>query len=426
MHDPTSSAYKKARRQYLKATKSRNKDVEQDWTPFRAAEKRFKARFPPPDLSDVLDLSLLDGKCPHGVWSGSLDESKFRELLMPPGSLHRAFTLRGIPGFVVFPSFLSVEEQKVLVRWSLAEQARPPNITNLDVHYRLPENGIWNAMLQSRQDPSRIDVVLPKAATQKPEASRFPEDTGSRQLINNPAASKHNLDAIMATPKPDASPSSTVPSMSPSALVKKLRWANLGWYYHWSTKQYDFTRGKQPVDRRVRDICQKAVQSVDWSSVFDGREGDWGDESLQWQNWGEKYEPDAGIVNFYQVKDTLMGHVDHSEVCATAPLVSISLGNSAIFLIGGTTRETPPTPILLRSGDIVVMAGPACRRAYHGVPRILDDSLPPSLAPCEDSDPDWTPYGEYMSAARININVRQVFPVGFNPPKEIQKRDSSS
>lgn len=34
--------------------------------------------------------------------------------------------------------------------------------------------------------------------------------------------------------------------------------------------------------------------------------------------------PDAGIVNFYQTKDTLMAHVDRSEVCATSPLVSIS------------------------------------------------------------------------------------------------------
>lgn len=28
---------------------------------------------------------------------------------------------------------------------------------------------------------------------------------------------------------------------------------------------------------------------------------------------GEKLGPDAGIVNFYQLKDTLMGHVDRSE-----------------------------------------------------------------------------------------------------------------
>ena len=81
-----------------------------------------------------------------------------------------------------------------------------------------------------------------------------------------------------------------------------------------------------------------------------------------------------------------MAHVDRSEICATSPLVSISyashdfgfhschadrcvvlrLGCAAIFLIGGTTRETDPVPILLRSGDVVIMSGPGCRRAYHG------------------------------------------------------------
>lgn len=79
-----------------------------------------------------------------------------------------------------------------------------------------------------------------------------------------------------------------------------------------------------------------------------------------------------------------MGHVDRSEVSSTTPLVSISsvhslfpdkkliivstfrLGNAAIFLIGGTTRDIEPLPIVLRSGDVVIMSGPRCRRAYHG------------------------------------------------------------
>ncbi len=46
-------------------------------------------------------------------------------------------------------------------------------------------------------------------------------------------------------------------------------------------------------------------------------------------------------------------------------------GQSAIFLIGGESR---PTPILLRSGDVVIMSSEA-RLAYHGVPRILGPSL---------------------------------------------------
>jgi len=74
--DPESSAYKKAKRQYIKATKNR-KDTETDWTPFRAAEKKYKARFPPPDLSNVLDLALLDpnrvDEISRGVWAGRAD-----------------------------------------------------------------------------------------------------------------------------------------------------------------------------------------------------------------------------------------------------------------------------------------------------------------------------------------------------------------
>ena len=93
-----------------------------------------------------------------------------------------------------------------------------------------------------------------------------------------------------------------------------------------------------------------------------------------------------------------------------------SLGNAAVFLVGGLTRDVAPIPILLRSGDIIVMSGPVCRRAYHGVPRILEGTLPVYLGEGTNIDDElWTPYARYMDTTRININVRQVFPKGFNP-----------
>jgi len=55
--------------------------------------------------------------------------------------------------------------------------------------------------------------------------------------------------------------------------------------------------------------------------------------------------------------------VVHDTRCAC------SLGNAAVFLIGGNSRDVDPVPILLRSGDVVIMSGPACRRAYHGIPQ---------------------------------------------------------
>lgn len=55
-----------------------------------------------------------------------------------------------------------------------------------------------------------------------------------------------------------------------------------------------------------------------------------------------------------------------------------SFGQSAIFLIGGPTKSHAPVPLLIRSGDIVIMSGES-RLAYHGIPKILrptDDSSP--------------------------------------------------
>ena len=76
----------------------------------------------------------------------------------------------------------------------------------------------------------------------------------------------------------------------------------------------------------------------------------------------------TSIVNVQYV--SAGGHTDHSERNLEAPLVSVSLGQSCVFLLGGRTRETEPTAILLRSGDVVIMSGEA-RRCYHGVPRIV-------------------------------------------------------
>jgi len=330
--------------------------------------------------------------------------------------------LQNIPGLVLLPSYLSHRDQRKLVRWALDDHARSPNETNLDTHYIIPEDGIWKKHLRSQKHSEnrnadiqpRISTVLPNATSHSSQS-----DFGPRQLISNEAASPNNYVQLVSAPKPPSSPSLTVKPASATELVPKLRWANIGWYYHWGIKQYDFSRGKITVNETIKTICQEVVSNIRWDEVFDGtgREGSWG-EDLDWTSWDKTYEPDAGIVNFYQIKDTLMAHVDRSEVSATSPLVSISLGCAAVFLIGGQSREVEPIPILLRSGDIVIMSGPQCRRAYHGVPRILDGTLPPHFEGSqedEDDPDDWDAYEEYLRTTRININVRQVFPKGFDP-----------
>jgi hypothetical protein len=107
LHDSSSRAYKKARRQHLKTTKYQNSNADLGWTPFRAAEKQYKARFPPPDLSDVLDLATLDTarteEIQRGVWSGRPNAVECREITPkgPSRECRKAYIIPQIPGAAV-------------------------------------------------------------------------------------------------------------------------------------------------------------------------------------------------------------------------------------------------------------------------------------------------------------------------------------
>ena len=81
--------------------------------------------------------------------------------------------------------------------------------------------------------------------------------------------------------------------------------------------------------------------------------------------------PEACLVNLYE-GDARMGlHVDADEEAWDAPVLSISLGDTAIFRVGGVLRSDPTRSVRLASGDVCMLAG-ASRRAYHGVDRILN------------------------------------------------------
>ena len=98
--DPSSQAYKKARRQHVKTTRNRDNVVDLGWTPFRAAEKRYKAHFPPPDLSQVLDLATLDrtraDEVANGAYCGRYDAVSVREL--EPKNQSKVYAVTRIPG----------------------------------------------------------------------------------------------------------------------------------------------------------------------------------------------------------------------------------------------------------------------------------------------------------------------------------------
>jgi alkylated DNA repair protein (DNA oxidative demethylase) len=81
--------------------------------------------------------------------------------------------------------------------------------------------------------------------------------------------------------------------------------------------------------------------------------------------------PDSCLVNWYAPGARMGMHQDRDEADMTQPVVSVSLGDDALFRIGGPERGGRTESVWLRSGDVMVMGG-AARRTFHGVDRIAE------------------------------------------------------
>ena len=79
--------------------------------------------------------------------------------------------------------------------------------------------------------------------------------------------------------------------------------------------------------------------------------------------------PEACLVNVYDSKARMGLHQDRDEKDFSVPVVSLSLGDSCLFRVGGTKRSDPTRSFDLNSGDALIIGGPA-RLAFHGVDRI--------------------------------------------------------
>jgi len=82
---------------------------------------------------------------------------------------------------------------------------------------------------------------------------------------------------------------------------------------------------------------------------------------------------DACLVNLYRDGAKMGLHQDRDEPDLTPPVVSVSLGDTAVFRIGGPDRRDPTRTVRLASGDVCVLDG-AARMAFHGVDRVLAGS----------------------------------------------------
>ena len=80
--------------------------------------------------------------------------------------------------------------------------------------------------------------------------------------------------------------------------------------------------------------------------------------------------PEACLINVYAPTARMGLHQDRDEHDFAAPVVSLSLGQTCLFRLGGTARRDPTRSFRLASGDALVLGGHS-RLAFHGVDRII-------------------------------------------------------
>jgi alkylated DNA repair protein (DNA oxidative demethylase) len=103
------------------------------------------------------------------------------------------------------------------------------------------------------------------------------------------------------------------------------------------------------------------------------------------------YKPETCLINYYTQSSKLGLHQDNTEVNQKSPIISISLGDDGIFLIGGKRRKDPTKEIILKSGDILILHGES-RMFYHGIKGIILGTS-----------------NLLKSGGRLNLTMRQVY-----------------
>ena len=93
------------------------------------------------------------------------------------------------------------------------------------------------------------------------------------------------------------------------------------------------------------------------------------------QATGYPAPPESCLVNFYGAGARMGLHRDADEAALDAPVLSVSLGDEAVFRLGGLRRRDRTRSFRLRSGDVLLLGG-ANRLAYHGIDRVIAGTSP--------------------------------------------------
>ncbi|WP_427453192.1 alpha-ketoglutarate-dependent dioxygenase AlkB family protein [Litorimonas sp. WD9-15] len=200
--------------------------------------------------------------------------------------------------------------------------------------------------------------------------SEFPDGFAHYPLYFSPAEQEALIAAVKAATETAPFFQPRMPRTGTPLSVVMSNFGSLGWV--------------TDKERGYRYEPRHPVTDVPWPPLPDLLQKLWQDVS----DWPDL--PEACLINWYKDGAKMGLHVDRDELAVNAPVVSISLGDPAMFRIGGPKRGGKTQGVKLLSGDVVVLAKEA-RRCYHGISKV--DYGQSALVP---------------KGGRINLTMRRV------------------
>jgi alkylated DNA repair dioxygenase AlkB len=306
------------------------------------------------------------------------------------------FGLNDFPGFFFLPQYLTQSQVLELSTESLQEYCEPPHATNLDQLARNNEqpkrtsvstsgnnngNGNGSTMWQEWIQCHEEEISIIEAKLKKVVSSQAQTQT---KTIRKPQHKQQHSKRFRSR-------------------LDQTSWATMGYHYNWTERSYcDEDQSAIPIklEQLSKGILDRVLDAVRGSGAGDGTvssannsHGNPKDDlddcdcdlGLGLEHYA-KFQAQACIVNYYKYPKSVMGgHLDDLELDLKAPVVSVSMGLPALFLLGqhtkgdnddsdhqgkGVSVSGPVVPIMVRSGDVMVMGGDS-RLRYHGMARVL-------------------------------------------------------
>jgi alkylated DNA repair protein (DNA oxidative demethylase) len=183
------------------------------------------------------------------------------------------------------------------------------------------------------------------------------------------AAQKALLDAVFARVETAPFYRPTMPKSGAPFLVEETNFGPLGWVS--DREGYRYAKNHPMTGKPWPDIPLALLILWDEVAFY-------------------PQPPQCCLVNLYRGAAKMGLHQDRDEQARDAPVLSVSLGDEALFRIGGETRKGPTASVKLSSGDVLTFGG-AARMAYHGIDKVIAGSS--TLVP---------------GGGRINLTLRRV------------------